>query len=988
MRSFVTPIFVGRRDEMARLEAALSAARGGAGRCVFVQGDAGIGKSRLFAEIQARAGARGFTALAGRCFEQDRSFPYAPLVDMLRPLVAQGRLDGLLAGSGPQQQLLARLLPELATSLPASLPSGGAESEVDKRRLFAALTDLVLRQIGEGPLLILIEDLHWSDEATLEFVLYLVRRIAAYPVLLLLSARDSGTQPGLAELLSGLDRVPVAAEIRLAPLTRAEVAQLLQAILNQPEQLSAELVDAIHILTEGNPFFAEEICTSLIASGDIFYTNNRWRRKPLAQIEIPDSVQRVVQRRLDRISRQARELIDLAAVSGRSFDLRVLQELTGHDDALLLVLVKELIAARLLVEESADQFTFRHALTREALYGRLLVRERQALHGRLLEAIECVHAGALDAHLEHLAHHAYEAARWPAAIDYARRAGEKAQALYAPRAAAEQFTRVIEATLRLGDAPQAALYRLRGQAYDTLGDFDRARDDYDEALRAAQTTADQQATWRALLDLGLLWAARDYQRTGDYCGQALALARAMADPPAIAHSLNRLGNWLMNSGQPFAALDHHREALAIFETLDDAAGIAATLDLLAMTSNMCGDLTGTVAYYQQAIPILRRLNDRQTLASSLTNLSNYTLEESLVREAIAVSREIDWRAGEAYAQAYLGSLLAHRGAYGQGLSAAQRGLELAQAIEHRQWQAWAEATLGLIYFELLMPEEAERHLQNGQALAQEVGSSFMIVFATGMLASTLIVQKRLDEAAALLPEHLPPLPVAADMMLLKAMAELRLARDEPEQTLLLLDQVDLSRRKDWLGAMGYFYGAFLVLQGEALARLRRHEEAERALQSAVDLFQHNGIRMGLWRLQLALAKVYEALDDSARASWALAAARTVIAELAASIAVEELRQHFQGEALALAAATRPAAARQERKKEFGGLTRREREVAAVVARGLSNQEIADELVISIKTVEAHITRILSKLDFSSRTQLAAWTVEKGLAAAPQPRDLG
>jgi DNA-binding CsgD family transcriptional regulator len=444
----------------------------------------------------------------------------------------------------------------------------------------------------------------------------------------------------------------------------------------------------------------------------------------------------------------------------------------------------------------------------------------------------------------------------------------------------------------------------------------------------------------------------------------------------------------MNSGQPFAALDHHREALDIFRTLDDAAGIAATLDLLAMTSNMCGDLTGTVAYYQQAIPILRRLNDRQTLASSLTNLSNYTLEESLVREAVAVSREIDWRAGEAYAQAYLGSLLAYRGAYGSGLSAAQRGLELARAIEHRQWQAWAEATLGLIYFELLMPEEAERHLQNGQRLAQEVGSSFMIVFATGMLASTLIVQKRLDEAAALLPEHLPPLPVAADMMLLKAMAELCLARDEPEQTLQLLEQVDLSRRKDWLGAMGYYYGAFLVLQGEALARLGSHGEAERALQGAVDLFQHNGIRMGLWRLQLALAKLYQGQANAGRAAQAVAAARAVITELGATLPAGEMRQRFQREALARATAARPAATRQERRAEFGGLTRREREVAAVVGRGLSNQEIADELVISIKTVEAHVTRILSKLGFTSRTQLAAWTVEKGLATAPQAHDSG
>jgi tetratricopeptide (TPR) repeat protein len=346
-----------------------------------------------------------------------------------------------------------------------------------------------------------------------------------------------------------------------------------------------------------------------------------------------------------------------------------LQALTGHNDTELLALVKELMAAQLVVEESADRFAFRHALTREALYGQLLVRERQILHGQLAQAIEQIHADSLEAHLEALAYHAYEAARWQMALDYAQRAGEKALALYAPHAAIEQFTRAINAAGRLSQAPASALYQLRGQAFDTLGDFDQARNDFEAALRAARAAGNQPAAWQALLDLGLLWASRDYERTGDYCRQALALARSMEDSAAVGHSLNRIGNWLMNSGQPFEALDYHREALELFETLDDQAGVAATLDLLAMTSNQCGDGAGAVIYYEQAIPILRQLNDRQTLASSLTMLSHYTLNEALIREAIELTQEIDWRAGEAYALVYLGSLLAYRGDYGQGLGA-------------------------------------------------------------------------------------------------------------------------------------------------------------------------------------------------------------------------------------------------------------------------------------------------------------------------------
>jgi DNA-binding CsgD family transcriptional regulator/tetratricopeptide (TPR) repeat protein len=986
MESFLTPVLVGRSQELSQLEGALTAARSGAGGCVLLSGEAGIGKSRLLAEMRDRAVDSGCLVLIGRCFEQDMAFPYAPLIDVLRTFFARRPVSDIFDSLGSQAPELVKLLPELAAHVPAAQPAASLEPEAERRRLFEALANFFLRQTETQPLVLVVEDLHWSDAASLGFLLFLVRRIAPYPFLLLLSYRPAETNAGLIPLLTGLDREPMAQALKLKPLARGEVEHMLQAILDQPQPPSAEIVDAIYNLTDGNPFFTEEIFTSLIATGDIYFTEGRWRRKPLSQINIPGNVQRLVQQRLGQIRQTARQVLNLAAVSGRSFDFAVLQALTGHSDSQLLALVKELMAAQLVVEESADQFAFRHALTREALYGQLLARERQTLHGQLAQAIEQIYAGALEAHLEALAYHFDEAEMWRKALEYAHRAGEKALALYAPHAAIEQFTRAIHAADRLSLAPASTLYRLRGQAFDTLGNFDRAREDYERALSAAQAAGDQQATWQALLDLGRLWASRDYERTGDYCRQALALARSMEDRTAIGHSLNRLGNWLMNSGQPVEALDYHREALDLFETLNDRAGIAATLDLLAMTSNQSGDAAGTVAYYERAIPILRELNDRQTLASSLTMLSNYTLEERLAREAVELTREIDWRAGEAYALEYLGSLLAYRGDYGPGLAAAQRGLELAQAIDHRLWQAWGHMVLGLIYLELLIPEEAYRHLKSSRAIATEVGSSFMMTLATSFLVSTCILQDRLDEAAALLPGRLPESVMTADYMLLKATVELTLARQDPTLALELLDRLEMQNRTNWLGAMAYYYGSLLQLRGAALTRLDRLEEAEAALQSALDLYQEQGVLMGLWRIQLALGQLHQARADPDRAEAAFAAARTLIEELAATILDDGLRENFRHRAIDMIPPVRPLTPGQAAKREFGGLTKRERQVATVVAQGLSNQEIADELVVSIKTVEAHVSRILSKLGFSSRAQIAAWAVDKGLASAPQDLD--
>src|SRR6266581_2607137 len=668
------PVLIGRGAELTALRLLVDRARSGKGQLVLLSGEAGIGKSRLVAEAKTYATAQGFLLLQGLCFPTDRSCPYAPLLDLLRSHLATSSPEQVDTEMGSLASALSPLLPDLLplpSGLPPLLP---LDPEHEKRRLFAALAHLFLRPATKQPALLVVEDLHWSDETSLDFLHYLARRCPASPLLVLLTYRSGEVYPGLSHFLAHLDRERLAQEFALAPLTRGEMSAMLHAIFDLrrsvfmvPPLAQGELLDTMYTLTEGNPFLIEELLKSLIEAGDIFDEQGRWKRKELRELHIPRSVQDAVELRTDQLSEGARRVLNLAAVTGRHFDFALLQELIQQDEAQLLQLIKELIAAQLVVEESAEQFAFRHALTRQAVYADLLVRERKALHRRIADTMEQLYSAMLDMHLADLAYHLYEAGAWEKALGYAQHAGEQAQAMYAPRAAIEQFTRALDAARHGSISPPASLYRMRGKAHETLGDFEQARLDYETTLQMARSAGNRQDEWRALMDLGYLWAQRDYAQAGTYFQQALELARGMDDPITLAHTLNRLGNWHVNIEQPREALHYHQEALTLFQQVHDSQGIAQTYDLLGMTATLGGDLLQASAYYQQAIALFRELDDRQGLASSLPTLmvlgegggyesetmvsATTSFAESLHfgELALQTAREIGQRPAEAYA---------------------------------------------------------------------------------------------------------------------------------------------------------------------------------------------------------------------------------------------------------------------------------------------------------------------------------------------------
>lgn len=991
IQSMLCPVLIGRDTHVATITRLLDRARTGQGEVVLISGEAGIGKSRLVAEAKQLAVARGFATLQTACFEQERALPYAPLLDLVR-----------------MAQPATPLSPELAALIAGQRANPHADGEQAKRRLLEALAGFLLPLTPSDPAkpalivprLLVFDDLHWCDEATLEFLHFLLRKLAPLPAILLVAFRHDEITLGLGHWLTAVARTRAVTEIKLTPLTKLEIGEMVRAIFQLPRTSQSDFVDAIHQLTDGNPFFVEEVLKSCVADGSIFQLGGQWGRKPLSQLQIPRTVQLAVQQRLTQLTPAAANLLTLAAVIGQRWSFDLLRQVAGLDERTLITLLKECVAAQLLVEEAPDLFAFRHALTRQAVYHTLLGRERRLHHAAIATCIEATTPATAAGRNATLAYHFAAAGVWDKTLTYARQAGEEAQQFHAPSAVVEHFTCALMAANELGLPIAASLLRGRGQAYEMLGNFAAALDDFNAVLAAMDAGAEQKLRWQILLDLGFLWTSRDFGRAGDYFQQALTLARSLDQPTTLAHTLNRIGNWHVNMDQPQEGRIYHAEALTLFQTLGDQAGVAATLDLLAGAVLFGGDLPQGIALYRQAAELFRTLGNRRSQSSSLSwlafqcatalNLSvTLASPDECVQfgaEALQIAREIQWRPGEAFAM--IGLAFAHGalGEYGQALTLADEALAITQELQH-SWATVARIALGTLYLELGDFPTAQQQLESAVALSRQWNIGIGIHNATSFLALTQVQQGAVSVAQSLLTNTFGNPPLAQiddpDALTLKqrlywlVCAELALQQADLATAMHIVRGV-LAAAQRTATESALVVARLWLLRGRLELASDQPELAIATLQQAHHLAEQQGARPLLWRIDALLGQLYTRRHAHLQAEQHFAAARQMIETLAATLDGPTARGRFLSYALAQLPAPLPVTPLRAAKAAFDGLTEREREVALLIVQGKSDRQIAQALVLSKRTVSTHVTNILNKLGFSSRTQIAAWAVEKGL----------
>jgi class 3 adenylate cyclase len=608
---------------MERLREALESALSGRGSLVVLVGEPGIGKTRLAEEFLVHARLRGAQALAGRSYEGNVEVPYLPFVEAFRQYVRSRPDEALRSELGEGAPELATLVSEVRQRFPDIAQAPRLEGEAERLRLFESVTAFVRSAAAAGPLVLLLDDLHWADKPTLLLLRHLARDLASQRVLVLGTYRDVDLDRAhpLAEVLATLRREPVFQRVLLRGLPEADVEALVFALAEDdpdPETAAARraLAEALHRETEGNPFFIGEVLRHLAEEGKIYREGGRWRSRvtSVSELGIPEGVREVVGRRLARLSDACSRLLTIASAMPAGFSWPVLAAVSGEPEATLLDLLDEALGARLVQEREGERggtYEFTHAIIRQTLYEELSTPRRVLLHRRIGEALESLYGERSGQHAAELAHHFFHAAPGgdvERAVRYAVAAAERATSLAAYEEAADHTERALLALdLAPSDDParrcELLLDLARAQLLAGLGDRARETALLAAALARGLGAADRLAlaalrtSWeyiptfgppdpervalleealaalgpdqgalraRVLACLATTFASNAPERAAALSEQALAEARRAGEPEALAWAVNARHSAL-------GGAEHIEERVALADELLRAA---------------------------------------------------------------------------------------------------------------------------------------------------------------------------------------------------------------------------------------------------------------------------------------------------------------------------------------------------------------------------------------------------------------------------------
>jgi DNA-binding CsgD family transcriptional regulator len=1021
-RRGTSPVLVGRATEMAALEAAFETVRQGGPAALLIGGEAGVGKTRLITEFTERARTSGAQVLAGGCLELGADgLPFGPFTAMLRDLVRETgaeRVAGMLPGGGRAIRELARLLPELASasalaSTPAGAepdwpPTGSATAGEARARLFEEFLTLLERLAEQRPLLVVIEDAHWADRSSRDLIAFLIGyQRAMRNVLIVVTFRSDElhrTHP-LRPLLAELARIDWVERTELPRLTRGQAEELATAVLGRtPDRLQT---DALYKRAEGNPLFTEELLAC-----------------PDGCEEIPGSLADLLLQAVRRLPEDTQELLRVASAGSGSTSHALLAKVTGQTEDQLNSVIRPAVTGNVLVT-TADGYTFRHALIREAVHEDLLPGEHSGMHTRYALAIEADPALVANGRADiEKAHHWYSAHNTPEALTSAWQASAQASRAVAHAERLVLLARVLELWDQVADAAE----RIGGDHVRVLEEAATAASDAGEGQRGlafVESALGQLDESTAPVRVAMLLRQRHMFRraiaqTGDLADEMADLDRALEMVPesvdkkartllliAAAHAgchvarpeYKHLAEEALRLSREDGDLDAEAQALAVLAMIEAGQSALATPD------------SEPFRLLAQARTTAQRAGAYQPLADLVIYESHLLCGAGEYEDAASVARQ-----GIADAERHglartFGTFLAINvaepflslGRWDEAVEVAERALDLAPPALTRANLSMLCASIALARGDV---GTATRRLAASRAVLSGVRFDDQYHLPQAMIdiqlklaaegpsaaaAQACAELSRYDLSAASSPRYAWPLLTVAAYAAVSAADS---AADEDGS--VLLDQFRAIAEK--LDVFGPVQRAWQL----TFAALVPPDDSDRQQRLAAW-----DAAAAAWN---ALGQPYETaltLRSAARAALAAGGGREPAAgrlrraaELAAGLRAAPLTGQITalalraGISLGVPGSAGTGSSRDERgdanddgrvKAAELGLTAREFEVLRLVAAGQSNREIAEALFISPKTASVHVSNILGKLGATTRTEAAAKALALRLFDVPVTR---
>ncbi len=781
--TFVLPL-VGRGDAYEQLMAAWQESRRQGCRLTLIEGEAGLGKTRLIEEVLRQAAMQGAFVLRGQCIEFAAEVPYRPIVQALRALAAEREAAPERATiSRSLLAELARLLPELRDrypDLPLPLPR---EGEAARQRLFEAVAHYVracaavLRHAARprSALVFFLDDLHWADVATLDLLNHLVHSLAAHEGESLYRVWFVGTyRPEeisiahpLARLWQNLEPTGLCRRVLLAPLSDEAIGEIAAWLSDDPT-----LRSFLQRESGGNPFALNELLRELQEMERLLPSpTGRWMlRGDLRQSETPRRVEEITLRRVRRLPPQAQRLINFAVILGEPFTVELLADVVGEPQEALAESLEEWQRRRLLQSDAAGRYDFTHDKIQSAIYHQLAPDLRKLLHEHVAQTLLDSAGGALsDRVAAQIAYHFEHSLSPRRALPYLAQAAQAAKQVYAHETAIDYYQRMlplatlrqqVEFMLELADlhhlngrwAEAAMLYqqtatladqvndwRSQARAWNHLSSVQANRGDYramlDSTERAEQAARAAGTEAQAELGEALHWKGWVAYRLGDLktaltlAEEALALVMASSpyDRPAVSRSLQFLGSVHSVLGRYDQAIYYFDQARSLERESGNRRGEGTVLNSLGEVARLRGHYQTAIAHYEDALIAAREVHDRPGEISRLSNvggarlgLGEYHVAESGLRQLLAMPEASGW-AGISETHRFLAEACLGQGKWEEALPAARRALSLAQAVEQRDMMAGAWRVLGQVLAQL---EAGKGTLEVGSSNFQPPTSNF------------------------------------------------------------------------------------------------------------------------------------------------------------------------------------------------------------------------------------------------------------------------